>query len=331
MRKFLLCVLTFFFNVAVTYALSFDVNLSSNKISLNSGDNATIDFSLVNISDTDAGISSCLFDIVPDNGIIIADTVNVFDDWRYEKGNKGYMLYTTSSVKNNYKLLSISATINSSGNVTFSNITCYDENDNEKNIGDKAIRFVVANNSNNSVSSSENSNTSKSISSKSSSSKSSSSKSSSSKSSSLSSNPSLESKLSSNSSASSNSSIIDSPSHNITEEYILGFNVVGGEINFDKTKYDYKIYVDDLNALKIEPVVATNYSYDVEKLASRSEAKYIFSVYDSNSNTKTYTIVASLVGATNNLSSGNYTYIFIIIIVLLLGINILRIAKRKKI
>lgn len=338
MKKCLLFLTVFFFEISFGYALSFDVNLSSDKSSLKSGESTKIYFNIVNIEDTDAGISSCMFNISADSGIEISNNINVFDSWKYEKGNKGYAFDTTSSVKSNYKLFELSATINNGGNITFSDITCYDADDNEKNIGNKVIKLeVISNSGDNSKSSNSNQSNSSSSSSSSSSLKSKSSKSSSSL-------PNSSYSTSNESSLKSSSSVIGSSSsynlgdnssssnlsNNVYNEYVLDFQLVGGELDFNRNKYNYKIYVDDLDALEIEPVVAENCIYDVEKLEGINEIRYIFSVYDSVDNVKTYTIVASLIGDKNVSTGTDYTYIFVIIIVLLLGINIFRIIKKKK-
>ena len=328
--KLLFSIVMFLLYLEPINALSFDVDLSVNNKTIESGDKVKVEFKVTNIKDYKNGISSCEMNYSLSAGMDFATNFELLDNnWKYDKGKDKIIFYSTDNHVNDFKLFSTLIRVNDSGTITFSNIKCYgvsdDGNDEESYVfGEKDIFIEVKSEETNSVSEASSSSSLRSTEKKN---DSSSKSSSSSEKSSSSLKPSSE-----------NSSSSLKPSSEITK-LVYGFTIKGGTIDFDDDINNYKVYVSSFEAVDADPIVddgviveKTNYLLDDEGM------EYHFKVSDNLGNSEEYNILFVLDGSSIIASNSNvdttgktdYTIYFVIVIVILVGINVLRVISNKK-
>ena len=317
--KLLFSIVMFLLYLEPINALSFDVDLSVNNKTIESGDKVKVEFKVTNIKDYKNGISSCEMNYSLSAGMDFATNFELLDNnWKYDKGKDKIIFYSTDNHVNDFKLFSTLIRVNDSGTITFSNIKCYgvsdDGNDEESYVfGEKDIFIEVKSEETNSVSEASSSSSLRSTEKKNDSS-------------------------SKSSSSSENSSSSLKPSSEITK-LVYGFTIKGGTIDFDDDINNYKVYVSSFEAVDADPIVddgviveKTNYLLDDEGM------EYHFKVSDNLGNSEEYNILFVLDGSSIIASNSNvdttgktdYTIYFVIVIVILVGINVLRVISNKK-
>lgn len=315
-KKLFVFLVSFFLYLYPAYALSFNVDASLSKSTVESGDKTKLDFKITNIKNTKVGISSCEMNINLSDGLeIVTDYELPNDTWKSEKGKEKIVFYSTDIYFNDFTLFSTMVKASKSGSINITNIKCFgiDEsgsNEESYDYGEKTIRIEVREAS-----------PSSSISDVSSSSSSSSS----------STKP-----VPSSSSSSSESSKKTEESSN--KVYVLGFNIVGGRIDFEPEVTEYTIYVDSFENVDADPIVPSGMRVKKsDYLLDDDGKKYDFVISDGQGDYKEYSILFLLEGGAsiNSLieettGKKNYTPIFIAIIILLIGVNVYRIISNKK-
>lgn len=332
MKKGILGVLIFFFNVMPIYALSFKLEPSFDSKNVLVGETIGIDVYLNDITDTQSGISACTMKITSDNGIIINDRIETYGNWQGLHGSKGYSFDTLDEALTNTKIFTISVTVNQSGNVKFSEIVCTNTEDVQNNASDKIVTFVVEDKASSSsqASSSSTSNQSSSSTKHSSSSKPASSQSSSSK-------PASSSSSLSSSSGQPSSSGNSSSSNDNVGIYLNDIIITGGTINFNKEIYEYSVLVDDFDNVSVKCIIdpETAVQCSPSETVEGDLRNYLITVWNKEGKTQKYILYltekSEMLSSNSSISpviveKKDYSGIFIAIIVVLLLINVGRIG-----
>ena len=333
MKKGLLGVLIFFFNVMPIYALSFKLEPSFDNRTVSVGETVSIDVYLKDINDTQSGISACTMKINGDTGIVIKDGIQTYGNWQGLNGAKGYSFDTLDEILSDTKIFTISVTVNQSGSVKFSDIVCTNIEDIQSSAVDKTVTFTVENVSSSSSQPSSSSNNSSNQSASSKSSSTTSKPSSSSSSSKPSSNSST---LPSSSSQPSSSSSSSSSSDNVGI-YLSDIIITGGTIDFNKEVYEYNVLVDDLGNVNVRCIVDPETAVECSPSESIEGdlVNYLITVWNKEGKTQKYSLyltekspMSSATGLPEPVvdEKKDYSGIFIAIIVILLLVNVGRIG-----
>lgn len=312
MKKIVLGILVFFFNILPIYALSFELKAVVNKTKVSVGEKVNIDVSLSNIKETSSGIASCELKIAMDDGIVIDNKVITYGNWQSISGVRGYSFDTIDAVLSDMKVFTIPVVVNKTGKVSITNIICTDIDDVQSQSDNKVISFTVESEVPSSSSSSSNP--------------------------ALSSKPSSSSKSSSSQDPSLNSSSSSSESSTDDElVYLADIKLTDGEINFKKDVFEYGVIVTDLDNFVIEPIIENDGDlFDISESFVDEKKTFVITVWNENNDMSKYTLYVieneNPSSSSSNVSiddKQDYSVIFIIIIIILVLINLGRIYCKK--